>query len=316
MNKKNKKQSPLQNGEELKPIMIKPNMGRMVKPMAKFPDLSGDGKVTQKDILMGRGVIKKPKMQFDGDKKLQQQLQNAVVLDNVDFGLDEADLNTANTLDQLRSALKSRRGKSASENRETFQRIFKGKTGNIKSGSFHNTGVNKIGFRLKDYIDGKQAGGRLLIDTKTGEISRPDGAAVTPYLRRIGIKPNMINKPKMQNGKTLKELQDDITRAGKIATSTSDPNERDAALMKKKILIRERDDMIAANKKKSKTNKTKPTMIKKKAKMIKKPKLGKKPTMVKKPKLGKKPTMAKKPKMGHKKPKMGHKKPKMGHKKK
>ena len=26
---------------------------------AKFPDLSGDGKVTKKDILMGRGVIKK-----------------------------------------------------------------------------------------------------------------------------------------------------------------------------------------------------------------------------------------------------------------
>lgn len=60
---KNKKQMPLQNGEELKPIMIKPNMGRMIKPMAKFPDLSGDGKVTQKDILIGRGVIKKPKVQ-------------------------------------------------------------------------------------------------------------------------------------------------------------------------------------------------------------------------------------------------------------
>jgi hypothetical protein len=27
--------------------------------VSKFPDLSGDGKVTQKDILMGRGVIKK-----------------------------------------------------------------------------------------------------------------------------------------------------------------------------------------------------------------------------------------------------------------
>ena len=26
-----------------------------------FPDLSGDGKVTMKDILMGRGVIKRPK---------------------------------------------------------------------------------------------------------------------------------------------------------------------------------------------------------------------------------------------------------------
>ena len=25
----------------------------------KFPDLSGDGKVTKKDILMGRGIIKK-----------------------------------------------------------------------------------------------------------------------------------------------------------------------------------------------------------------------------------------------------------------
>jgi len=25
----------------------------------KFPDLSGDGKITKKDILMGRGVIKR-----------------------------------------------------------------------------------------------------------------------------------------------------------------------------------------------------------------------------------------------------------------
>ena len=29
--------------------------------MGKFPDLSGDGKITQKDILMGKGVIAKPK---------------------------------------------------------------------------------------------------------------------------------------------------------------------------------------------------------------------------------------------------------------
>ena len=33
--------------------------GRMKK---KFPDLSGDGKVTKKDILMARGVIKKKPM--------------------------------------------------------------------------------------------------------------------------------------------------------------------------------------------------------------------------------------------------------------
>jgi hypothetical protein len=29
------------------------------KAGGKMPDLSGDGKVTQKDVLMGRGVIKK-----------------------------------------------------------------------------------------------------------------------------------------------------------------------------------------------------------------------------------------------------------------
>ena len=32
---------------------------RKVSKMKKFPDYSGDGKVTKKDILMGRGVITK-----------------------------------------------------------------------------------------------------------------------------------------------------------------------------------------------------------------------------------------------------------------
>ena len=35
---------------------------KIAKPKSKlkqFPDLSGDGKITKKDILMGRGVIKK-----------------------------------------------------------------------------------------------------------------------------------------------------------------------------------------------------------------------------------------------------------------
>ena len=40
----------------------KENKAMANKPMAKFPDLSGDGKVTKKDILIGRGVIDKPKM--------------------------------------------------------------------------------------------------------------------------------------------------------------------------------------------------------------------------------------------------------------
>ena len=35
--------------------------GAMAMHPMKFPDLSGDGKITQKDILMGKGVIDKPK---------------------------------------------------------------------------------------------------------------------------------------------------------------------------------------------------------------------------------------------------------------
>jgi hypothetical protein len=49
----------------MKPMMA---MKKTVKvmPLAKkgksFPDLNGDGKVTKKDVLMGRGVIGKKKM--------------------------------------------------------------------------------------------------------------------------------------------------------------------------------------------------------------------------------------------------------------
>ena len=35
--------------------------GSVKKKKKKFPDLSGDGKVTKKDILIARGVIKKKK---------------------------------------------------------------------------------------------------------------------------------------------------------------------------------------------------------------------------------------------------------------
>jgi len=44
--------------------------GQMKKK--KFPDMDGDGKVTKKDILMGRGVIKKAKMgcQMRGTSRL------------------------------------------------------------------------------------------------------------------------------------------------------------------------------------------------------------------------------------------------------
>ena len=39
---------------------MKKNM-KVKKKKKSFPDVSGDGKITKKDILMARGVIPKPK---------------------------------------------------------------------------------------------------------------------------------------------------------------------------------------------------------------------------------------------------------------
>ena len=45
---------------------------------AKFPDLSGDGKVTQKDILIGRGVIKRKNGGAAGGPKKKRSLKDTV----------------------------------------------------------------------------------------------------------------------------------------------------------------------------------------------------------------------------------------------
>jgi hypothetical protein len=44
-------------------VLVDSKTGEVVKKLAKggFPDLSGDGNITQKDILMGKGVIKMKK---------------------------------------------------------------------------------------------------------------------------------------------------------------------------------------------------------------------------------------------------------------
>ena len=39
-----------------------------MKKKKKFPDISGDGKITKKDILMARGGIKKKKSKKKGKK--------------------------------------------------------------------------------------------------------------------------------------------------------------------------------------------------------------------------------------------------------
>ena len=40
-----------------------------VKKKKSFPDVSGDGKITKKDILMARGVIPKPKNRMKKKRK-------------------------------------------------------------------------------------------------------------------------------------------------------------------------------------------------------------------------------------------------------
>ena len=40
-----------------------------VKKKKSFPDVAGDGKITKKDILMARGVIKKPGGKRNGKKR-------------------------------------------------------------------------------------------------------------------------------------------------------------------------------------------------------------------------------------------------------
>ena len=53
-------------------MMKRPMYKKGSKPKKKksFPDMSGDGKVTKKDILMARGVIKKPMKKKKNNEKL------------------------------------------------------------------------------------------------------------------------------------------------------------------------------------------------------------------------------------------------------
>ena len=66
-----KPQNPTKTPRLKRPTMMGGGMMQMPRAMYKkggksFPDLSGDGKVTMKDILMGRGVIKRPKKKGGG----------------------------------------------------------------------------------------------------------------------------------------------------------------------------------------------------------------------------------------------------------
>jgi len=52
-------QPPIKRPPKRKPSKEATPMKKKDGGSASFPDLSGDGKITKKDILMGRGVVKK-----------------------------------------------------------------------------------------------------------------------------------------------------------------------------------------------------------------------------------------------------------------
>ena len=65
--------------DDMVPLMRMYNTATPVKrysPIAKLKDLSGDGKVTQKDVLIGRGVIDAPtKRTGVGTKSIKQRIK-------------------------------------------------------------------------------------------------------------------------------------------------------------------------------------------------------------------------------------------------
>jgi hypothetical protein len=62
---------------EAKGCKCKGNCKCSESPMKKLKDLSGDGKVTQKDVLIGRGVIESP-MKQKSPLKLKDACYNKV----------------------------------------------------------------------------------------------------------------------------------------------------------------------------------------------------------------------------------------------
>jgi hypothetical protein len=77
--KKNLKIKELEKQLGKKPTTQKLNKGgRVGLKGGSFPDFSGDGKTTMKDILMGRGVIPKPKNKKKIAKKFKTPMEKAI----------------------------------------------------------------------------------------------------------------------------------------------------------------------------------------------------------------------------------------------
>jgi len=138
------------------------------------------------------GSLKGPELPSGSTEPTDKEF-SGIMLDNVDFTLDEADMATANQLDLLRNAMTSRGSGTAAASRDNFAAARNVAGSNISDFSAFSDGMT---FTLKEHVPsmpGKVLGGRYVMDLK-GNISNTQGKniAVSPYFNRIGI--NQKNK--------------------------------------------------------------------------------------------------------------------------
>jgi len=200
--KKRKIEVPLQNGKELKPIMIKPNMGKIIKPMAKFPDLSGDGKVTKKDILIGKGVVDKPKYYGDKPKmygkkpkmynkpnmkKGKHSLGKDVVAEYAKKGISEKILNTFGTTSSDTVTVKSRNHRGINPRAGAALKLSGKKSGTVK-------GLYSSGKEIMTRGQGKKEKIAYAMGDRT--YTQDNKKELAGKVMMYKSKPKMYNKPK------------------------------------------------------------------------------------------------------------------------
>ena len=212
--KKRKIEVPLQNGKELKPIMIKPNMGRIIKPMAKFPDLSGDGKVTKKDILIGKGVIDKPKMYNKPKNKVKKdtperlkikktgrELQNALIKEKS----KPATQQDKRVINQLQGAIEEQKKKLKNPTMKKPKMYKKPKASyNMLSGLGTKKGQRKVKRAAKATARAKKNIDMVKI-SQTGKITKSGTVSSAKNQSRQGVALRQQKKATRLMGQALKK---------------------------------------------------------------------------------------------------------------
>jgi hypothetical protein len=106
-----------------------------------FPDLSGDGKITQKDILMGRGVIGKKKKQMGGPKAARLEKKRQKVEKKI--GNAKSGSKREDRLYDKELKLMQKSGK-ASKKYKAKKKMMGGKKNMYQTGGFLEPGIENI----------------------------------------------------------------------------------------------------------------------------------------------------------------------------